>query len=116
MTKMETWRVLKPHELESVDGIAYTYDKSGNLTADGKRQYRYNEHDQLILVKDENGKVLFQADYDETGKRTLVITPSVTTNYFYDGDNVIYETNEKNEITVQYTWDDSGNPVTMTKD
>ncbi|TVX93167.1 RHS repeat-associated core domain-containing protein [Paenibacillus agilis] len=104
------------NQLKNVDGVAYTHDKSGNLTSDGKRQYRYNEQDHLILVKDENGQVLFQADYDETGKRNLVITPSGMTNYFYDGDNVIYETNEKNEITVQYTWDDSGNPVTMSKD
>ncbi|WP_028595045.1 RHS repeat-associated core domain-containing protein [Paenibacillus assamensis] len=104
------------NQVASIDGVAYTYDKNGNLTFDGKHSYRYNEQDQLVQITDINGDVTFQAEYDETGKRIRIVTPEGTTNFFYDGDDILYETNANNELTVQYTWDDSGNPITMSKD
>jgi uncharacterized protein RhaS with RHS repeats len=42
-------------------------------------------------------------------------TSSGTTYCHYSGDKVIYETDSNNNIVADYTWDNLGNPVTMTK-
>ena len=39
----------------------------------------------------------------------------MTTNYHYDGDHVLYETDENNQIVAEYTYNESGQPVTMTR-
>ena len=34
-------------------------------------------------------------------------------NYFYDGAQVLYETDENNQVLREYTYDDNGRPLTM---
>ncbi|WP_242941971.1 hypothetical protein [Desulfonispora thiosulfatigenes] len=44
------------------------------------------------------------------------MTTSAGTVYFhYNGDKVVYETDESNNIIAEYTYDVQGNPATMTK-
>lgn len=38
---------------------------------------------------------------------------SDTVNYYYDGDQVFYDTDENNQVLKEYTYDVFGNPLTM---
>ncbi|KAA2302214.1 hypothetical protein FY526_20995, partial [Clostridioides difficile] len=78
--------------------------------------YIYDALDQLIEVQDQSGQRIQHYSYDEQGRRIQSIGQSGTTNFFYDGDKVIYETDGNNKTLREYTWDDSGSPVAMTKD
>lgn len=86
------------------------------MISDGQYKYIYNAINQLIEVKDSNGDAVIKASYDEQGRRVKTENKQGVTNYFYEGDQIIYETDASNHVTVEYTWDDEGNPVAMTKD
>jgi RHS repeat-associated protein len=103
------------NELTSVNNQAYAYDQNGNLTNDGEKTYIYNEENQLTEVKDKAGTSLAKFIYDHEGKRTSMTTSNGTTNFHYNGDKVIAETDANNNIIAEYTWDNLGNPVTMVK-
>ncbi|OXM13368.1 RHS repeat domain-containing protein [Paenibacillus herberti] len=103
----------KGSQLSAVNGQAYSYDENGNLLSDGKNSYAYDVLDQLTEVKDTSGKVIFKASYDEQGRRIQTVTAKGTTNYFYEGNRVLYETDASNRITVRYIWDEEDNPVAM---
>jgi RHS repeat-associated protein len=102
-------------QLMSVNELAFTYDKNGNLTSDGEKTYVYNQENQLIEVKNTIGTSIAKYTYDHEGKRTSTILSTGTTYFHYNGDKVVYETDGNNAITIEYTWDVQGNPVTMTK-
>lgn len=104
------------NQLTTVNGQNYSYDQDGNFVTDGQSTYIYNELDQLIEVKNAIGSSIFKASYDEQGRRIQTQTADGITIYYYENDHVIYETDANNNITVEYTWDEVGNPVTMTKD
>ncbi|WP_181151071.1 polymorphic toxin type 8 domain-containing protein [Paenibacillus sp. PCH8] len=104
------------NQLTTVNGQDYLYDNNGNLLNDGKQTYIYDALDQLIEVQDQSGQKIQHYSYDENGRRIQSTGQSGTVNFFYDGDEVIYETDENNKTLREYTWDDSGSPVAMTKD
>jgi RHS repeat-associated protein len=104
------------NKLTDVNGVKYTYDKNGNLLSDGNKTYTYNALNQLIEVKDKDGKVIAQYEYDDEGKRIRSVTSKGTINYFYDGDQVLYETDQNNKLIAEYTYNDAGQPVSMDKD
>ncbi|MFB8374542.1 polymorphic toxin type 8 domain-containing protein [Paenibacillus taichungensis] len=104
------------NQLTYVNGQAYQYDHNGNLVNDGKQTYIYDALDQLIEVQDQSRQRIQKYSYDENGRRIQSTGQSGTVNFFYDGDEVIYETDENNKTLREYTWDDSGSPVAMTKD
>lgn len=85
------------------------------MTKDDRFQYVWNPLGQLTQVKDLSGKTIATYTYDEDGKRTSSTVNGVTTNFYYDGDHVIYETDKNGNITAEYTWGANGTPVTMTK-
>ncbi|PQP81653.1 hypothetical protein C0Q44_18300 [Paenibacillus sp. PCH8] len=66
-------------------------------------------------MKDQAGQRIIQYDYDDKGRRIQSFSQSGTINYFYDGDEVIYETDGSNHVLREYIWDDSGSPVAMIK-
>ena len=99
----------------TANGQAYTYDANGNLTSNGTNTFIYDVENHLIQVKKSDGTSIATFTYDQDGKRTSMTTSTGTTNFHYNGDKVIYETDSNNNIVADYTWDDQGNPVTMTK-
>jgi RHS repeat-associated protein len=106
----------KGNQLMTTDNESFTYDFNGNLIKDTKNTYIYNEFDQLIEVKNLNNETIFSADYDEQGKRIRTNINGVSRNYFYEDNHVIFETDDNNNIIVEYTWDENDSPVSMTKD
>jgi RHS repeat-associated protein len=103
------------NQLISVDGYTFTYDANGNLSKDNQFIYVFNELDQLIQVKQHNGQVIAQYGYDEEGRRISKTVNGATTYYHYDGERVLYETDENDQIVAEYTYNEMGHPVTMTR-
>ncbi|ANE45480.1 hypothetical protein SY83_03140 [Paenibacillus swuensis] len=101
----------KANQISTVNGQAYTYDDNGNLTSDGKYTYLYDALDQLTEVKNSTNQTIFKATYEEAGLRTQTETAQGVINYYYDGSDVIFEKNITTGATLEYIWDDEGNPV-----
>jgi len=78
----------------SVGGTNYSYDNNGNLTDDGMFKYYYDCENRLTDVNDQSDTAVASFSYDYLGRRiskTVYGSPDVTTNYCYDGDQVIAE-------------------------
>ncbi|MCH1627039.1 DNRLRE domain-containing protein [Fredinandcohnia quinoae] len=101
------------NQLEEVGQRSYNYDKNGNLKTDGVYIYSYNELDQLIKVQDLTGKIIAEYGYNEEGNRDFSKDSRGTTFYQYNGNQVLYETDVRNQVIKEYTYDDNGTPLTM---
>jgi RHS repeat-associated protein len=73
------------NELTSWNGMALTYDANGNMTSDGNRTFTWNARDQLVSMSG----AAFQ--YDAFGRRIGKTVGSASTNFLYDGANIIQE-------------------------
>jgi RHS repeat-associated protein len=102
------------NQLVNVNGQAYTYDDNGNLNSDGVNTYQFNDFNQLESIKNSAGQVIATYTYDESGKRISSTTPAGTIKYFYDGNQVLYETDGNNNKLREYTYTSSGLPATIT--
>ncbi|WP_036189900.1 polymorphic toxin-type HINT domain-containing protein [Ureibacillus manganicus] len=102
------------NQLIKVGNQDYQYDDNGNLSFDGSKTYVFNNFNQLEEIKDNSGKTIVSYTYDEEGKRKSTTTLDGTVNYFYDGVQVLFETDENNQVLREYTYDDFGHPLTMT--
>lgn len=103
------------NQLMKVGNQIYQYDDNGNLKSDGKNSYVFNDINQIESIEDQSGQIIAKYTYDEDGKRISSITPLGTINYFYEGDNVLYETDENNKILREYTYNGNGQVGTLTK-
>jgi len=106
------------NQLTKVNGESITYDKNGNRTSDGRFKYTWDAEDNLTAVtKKGEDKPFVTYKYDERGYRIQKNVNGKVTNYFYDGDGlqVLYETNENNEVTKSYTYGDTGQLLAYTE-
>ena len=76
------------NRLTGFNNQALTYDANGNLTGDGINTYTWNARNQLIQM---TGAVNAGFTYDATGRRKSKTVNGQTTNYLYDGDNILQE-------------------------
>ncbi|HKR22728.1 MAG TPA: RHS repeat-associated core domain-containing protein, partial [Pyrinomonadaceae bacterium] len=65
-----------------------TYDANGNLTGDGTNTYTWDARNQLTGIA---GGVTASFQYDAFGRRTSKTVNGSTTDYLYDGTNVVQE-------------------------
>ncbi|WP_181885670.1 RHS repeat-associated core domain-containing protein [Trinickia dinghuensis] len=65
-----------------------TFDANGNLTADGSLGYGWDSRNRLISL---TGAATASFAYDATGRRTGKTINGTTTNFLYDGVNVVQE-------------------------
>ena len=65
-----------------------TYDANGNLTNDGTNTYTWDARNQLVSI---SGVVSANFQYDPFGRRVRTTINGTTTDYLYDGANVIQE-------------------------
>ncbi len=82
------------NQYTSVGGTSYSYDDNGNLTGDGAYKYYYDCENRLTDVNNQTNQQVASYTYDFTGRRvsrTVYGSPDVTTEYCYDGDQVIAE-------------------------
>lgn len=66
------------------------YDLNGNMTSDGTNTYIYDERNQLASIKASN-KTNGTFTYDGLGRRIKKVVLGVTTQFLYDGNNVVQE-------------------------
>ena len=91
-------------------------DVNGNVTNDGRYEYVWNAFDQLTEVKTTAGATVATYKYDENGRRIYSNVDRKETYYRYDGtsNRVLFEEDAEGEIIKAYTYDDNGQPLTMT--
>lgn len=90
------------NEYATVGGNAVQYDAAGNLTVDEDgRTYQYDERNRLIEVRDSGTNLLASYSYDALGRRIVATIGTVTTRYYYDGQNVIEE-RDGSDVRVRY--------------
>jgi RHS repeat-associated protein len=65
-----------------------SYDANGNLTNDGTNTYTWDARNQLVSI---SGAVSANFQYDPFGRRVRTTINGSTTDYLYDGANVVQE-------------------------
>ena len=93
------------NELTSNSTGNYTYDNNGNtLTDPSGKSYTWDFENRLKqVVVPGTGTVTFK--YDPFGRRIQKSGPSGTTNYLYDGANVLEELDNGGSLLAKYTHD-----------
>ena len=76
------------NQYTSVGGVTMNYDRRGNLTNDGSKTYTYDHSNRLKTV---SGGISFQ--YDPGGRLYQQTVGSTSTQYLYDGLDLIAEYN-----------------------
>ncbi|AXQ09235.1 RHS repeat-associated core domain-containing protein [Xanthomonas oryzae] len=71
--------------------VALSYDANGNLLSDGSRTYVWDDRDRLSQIQ-QGGTTIASFSYDALGRRISRSEAGTTTNYLYDGQNVVQET------------------------
>jgi RHS repeat-associated protein len=88
-TALEQVGGIKTNRIASVNGTAFSYDASGNLTWDGARTYGYDAENRLVSVSTVSGGESYS--YDASNHRVKKIVGGVVTHYVLEGDHVIAE-------------------------
>jgi RHS repeat-associated protein len=98
------------NELTKKDSAQVSYDKNGNLTKDAEGYtYHYDRQNKLTKIKKTSDSVDVAAyAYDALGRRIeridSVADPDVTTRCYYDGDQVIEDTDASANVQRYYIW------------
>ena len=77
------------NQLTQQETTSLTYDANGNLTSDGVRSYIWDARNQLVSITGPGLTASFQ--YDAFGRRTRKTVNGTTTEFLYDGLNVVQE-------------------------
>ncbi|HEX7956913.1 MAG TPA: RHS repeat-associated core domain-containing protein, partial [Pyrinomonadaceae bacterium] len=76
------------NQLTQRGGANLTYDANGNLTGDGANTYTWDARNKLVSI---SGATAATFVYDAFGRRVSKTTGGQTTEYLYDGANVVQE-------------------------
>ncbi|MBO9562796.1 MAG: RHS repeat protein [Niastella sp.] len=87
--------------LTNTAAVVFSYDDNGNRTAAGPTTYTYDAENRLTAVN--NGATATYA-YDAMGRRVSKTAGGKTTQYYYDGLQVIEEYNGTGELEASYVW------------
>jgi RHS repeat-associated protein len=85
------------NELLTRDGVSLAYDDNGNMTSDDAKAYAWDEENRLSSV---NGAYY---QYDALGRRISKTVAGVTTQYIYDGWQVVQES-RTDGVTKYFTY------------
>jgi RHS repeat-associated protein len=77
---------IKTNRIASVNGTAFSYDASGNVTGDGARAYTYDAENRVVSV---SGLSSESYGYDAGNRRVKKVVGGVVTHYIWEGDQVI---------------------------
>jgi RHS repeat-associated protein len=76
------------NEQISFAGATLTYDQNGNLTNDGTNTYTWDARNRLTGI---SGGVTASFQYDPLGRRTSKTIGGITTQFLYDGNDIVQE-------------------------
>jgi RHS repeat-associated protein len=91
------------NELTSSSAGSYTYDANGNTLGDGSKTYSWNFENQLtsVTLPGSGGTVSFR--YDPFGRRIQKSSALGTTNFLYDGPNLMEEVDQSGNVLARYS-------------
>jgi RHS repeat-associated core domain len=95
-----TWK----DQLKKIDNKNLTYDSIGNVLTYDNNTYTWTNGRELSSITNNNNTYTYL--YNDSGIRTSKTVNGITTNYYLEGSNIIYE--EKNGSVVYYRYDESG--------
>lgn len=87
------------NQYTSVAGASFTYDANGNLTSDGATGYTYDVENRVVSA---SGAHIATLTYDPLGRLFQVATSSATTQFLYDGDQMVAEYNGSGTLLRRY--------------
>jgi RHS repeat-associated protein len=87
-TVMEQVGGIKTNRIASVNGTAFSYDASGNVTVDGASTFTYDAESRIVSV---SGLSSESYGYDAKNHRVKKVVGGVVTHYIWEGDQVIAE-------------------------
>ncbi|WAT14754.1 RHS repeat domain-containing protein [Xanthomonas fragariae] len=73
------------------NNVALSYDESGHLLNEGSRKYVWDDRDRLSEIQ-QGGTTIASFSYDALGRRTAKTEGGTSTQYLYDGEDVVQET------------------------
>ncbi|WP_238135610.1 RHS repeat-associated core domain-containing protein [Xanthomonas fragariae] len=73
------------------NNVALSYDESGHLLNDGSRSYIWDDRDRLSEIQ-QGGTTIASFSYDALGRRTVKTEGGTSTQYLYDGQDAVQET------------------------
>jgi RHS repeat-associated protein len=76
------------NQYTSISGTAQAYDLNGNLTSDGVTAFVYDAENRLVSASGAKNATL---TYDPMGRLFQISAASGTTQFLYDGDNLVAE-------------------------
>lgn len=91
-------------QLTSYNGTGITYDEIGNPLTYGNTSFTWQNGRELARYQDTNLDITYQ--YNDSGIRTSKTINGITTKYYLDGSNIIFE--DRNGETIYYFYDASG--------
>ena len=110
VTKTGTFDSVWKDKLIKWNGVAMTYDASGNMLTKGSTRYTWTLGNALAAVS--NGKNI-QYSYDYAGHRIRKVVDGAVTQMCYAGDLLASE-RTGSEKTLWYRYDSSGNVIALT--
>ena len=87
------------NQYSSVAGSSFSYDVNGNLTSDAHTNYSYDVENRLLTA---TGAHTATVTYDPLGRLFQVVSGSSTTQFLYDGDELIAEYNGAGALLRRY--------------
>ncbi len=91
-----------PHSASSAMTALSTYDANGNTLGDGSKTYSWDFENRLISAT-VPGTGITTFRYDPFGRRIQKSGPLGTTNYLYDGANLLQEIDNSGNVLARYT-------------
>jgi RHS repeat-associated protein len=83
----------------SVAGVAYAYDARGNMTSDGTNTYTYDVENHLISA---TGPTPVTLTHDPVGRLQQTTSGALTTQYLYEGTNLVAEYDGSGNLLRRY--------------
>lgn len=102
-TRNETYQVNGLNQYTHVSGVEHVYDAKGNLTSDGQSTYVYDQENRLVRATTNTGALKAELWYDPLGRLYKLQSPTATTHFLYDGDELVAEYDAtSNTLTQRY--------------
>jgi len=92
----------KLNQYTTFDEWGLSYDQNGNTTQKGTQHFTYDYRNQMVTAQDLHTTIDYR--YDPFGRRAQKVISTNTTKYFYDGNQVIEERDNSNNVLKQYIY------------
>jgi len=103
------------NQYATVNSDNLNYDPNGNLTGYAGKTFSYDYENRLTSVI-ASGSDAISYGYDALGCRIIKTSGGVTTNFLYDGDDLIAEYDSNGNMTAKYIYGENiDEPIKMTR-